>query len=101
MFSVSKNAEITELKVDGRLTFETAGEFHRTILEALDDGGSLEIHLNDMDQFDLSGVQLLLSVCRSTENVTVIPGKNETRLIEMLKFAGILLPGCIPKGMMP
>ncbi|MFP4383290.1 MAG: STAS domain-containing protein [Spirochaetia bacterium] len=100
MFSVSKNAEITVLNVKGKLTFETAGEFHRTILEALDDGSPLEIHLNDMEQFDLSGVQLLLSVCRSTENVTVIPGKNESRLIEMLKFTGILLPGCIPKGMM-
>jgi len=99
MVSIIDEPDKKILKVQGSLTFDTAKEFHAHLLEALKGGVPLEIHLEEMQSFDLAGIQVLLSVCRSRENITVIPGRNEERLLSMLKFAGILLPGCVPKGM--
>ncbi|MFP4484348.1 MAG: lipid asymmetry maintenance protein MlaB [Spirochaetaceae bacterium] len=79
--------------IRGDLTFSSVGEIRRDFERALSGGKDIEVSLDEVVNFDLPGVQLLLSLKASAAkqgvSVTFTGGKNEERFRKMLSFAGL------------
>ncbi len=55
------------LTLGGRLTVERAAEIKALLLSALEDSPSLRLHLEGVEEIDLSFLQLLMAARRSSE----------------------------------
>ena len=62
--SVRENGEIIITSGD-RLTIETAADFSRIIREALEASNSVALEFEPAVEFDITGVQILCSACKS------------------------------------
>jgi anti-anti-sigma regulatory factor len=62
--SIRENGEIIITSGD-RLTIETSAEFSRIIVEALEASKNVEIEFDPAVEFDITGVQILCSACKS------------------------------------
>lgn len=62
--SVRENGEIIVTSGD-RLTIETSAEFSRIVREALEASNKVAIEFDPSVEFDITGVQILCSACKS------------------------------------
>ncbi len=91
--SVVDTGDPLEIRIRGSITFATAEELHQSLLRALPKQGSLRVILEELQEFDLTGVQLLYSLCRTGESagiaIEVVLGDAAPRFERMLRFAGL------------
>ncbi|TVR68005.1 MAG: STAS domain-containing protein [Spirochaetaceae bacterium] len=98
-FQVERKRDPVRVRVSGDLTFGTVEELREKLLKTMPRKGTFRLVLTDIGEFDLPGVQLLYSLCRSGESGTVTieidPGEAAPRIEKMLRFAGLAPISCI------
>jgi len=96
---VDRKRDPVQLSVSGNLTFSTVEELREQLLKVIPGKGTFRLVLTDIQEFDLPGVQLLYSLCRTGEsgNVTIeiVPGETAPRIEKMLRFAGLAPITCM------
>ncbi len=79
--------------VRGDITLATADELRDALLGNLRKTKSLRVQLVEVKQFDLTGVQLFYSLCRTGKStgveVEILLGDAAPRFEKMLRFAGL------------
>lgn len=96
--SVNRDSDPVLVTVRGNLTFNTVEDLHRELMEAMPSAGALRLVLEEVRDFDLSGVQLLYALCRSGAagpvTTEILPGEAAVRFEKMLRFAGLAPLSC-------
>ncbi|MGE4319515.1 MAG: STAS domain-containing protein [Deferribacterales bacterium] len=87
-----ENQEKVVIKVEGDMTVQHTGELHRILLAYLEQNKDVEIEFGDIEDADMTFMQLLCSAHRTfnakDRHLTVSGKKND--LLNMKKLAGFV-----------
>lgn len=86
------DAEKISLQVTGDMTVQHTGELHRKLLEFLERGKDVELKLGEIENADITFLQLLCSAHRtylSKDKMLTVTGKRN-ELLEMKKLSGFV-----------